>query len=242
MIYPQINRRILVTLAVLGLVVLQPVATHAQTLHYYDLTQGYSDAYGGPALTPNAGATRTSAGYSFGVDQGPNLTGGLSSLSSYSIEMVFSLAANNGSRGNGYQKLIDFKALGSDAGLYDLNGTLDFYSDADGTTTVFTPGQTADIMLTRNGTTNVVTGYAGGVQQFQFTDTNGDAVFASNSILFFQDDNNTGNQEAGSGLLKTISINGGVAAPEPSQSAALGLGLLGLSGLVLCARRHRISA
>lgn len=222
----------LATLAVLGL-----TRSASAQAHSYDLTQSYADAYGGPSLTPNGG-TRDSNGYTFAADQGPTLSGALTSLSSYSIEFVFSL---NGT--SGYQKLIDFKDVSpDDDGLYNLNGDINFYPYVfSAGSAVFTPGTPADVLLTRDGTTKLVTAYVDGVQEIQFTDTDDEAVFSSNDIHFFQDDTHTGGSESGPGLLKSININS-TAAPEPSPVAGLGLAGLLTAGLILKARRRRAAA
>lgn len=217
--------------ALAALALAAPHPARAQT-HSYDLTQSYNDANGGPALTPNGGA-RDSNGYAFAANQGPTLTGALDSLSSYSIDLVFSLDSTTG-----YQKLIDFKGLSSDNGLYNYAGSLVFYGATDNSGSVFTPGQIADVRLIRDGATQVVTGYVNGLQEIQFTDTSNNAVFSSNSILFFQDDSVT-HDESGSGLLKSITVS---ATPEPSSLVFFGLGPLGLAGLMLRACRRKGTA
>lgn len=218
----------LATLAALGLAPAQG--------HTYDLTQSFADQNGGPALNPNGG-TRTSAGYAFGADQGPTLTGALDSLSTYTIDFTVSLNANNGNRGNGFQKLVDFSSLASDTGLYDQGGFLNFFNIATAPTATFVPGQAETVLITRDAN-NLFTGYVNGVQQIQFTDTDNQAVFSSNIIRFFQDDNATSQQESGPGNLTRIDINAPAAAPEPSQFVALGIGILGLGALALKAKRR----
>src|SRR5207244_9329007 len=78
---------------------------------------------------------------------------------------------------------------------------LRFNPGAVGTTTLFTAGSYVQVALTRDAN-GIVTGYVNGIQQFQFTDTNNDAVIdANNSLRFFQDNlsgGNTGEASAGS--------------------------------------------
>lgn len=103
-------------------------------------------------------------------------------------------------------KLLDFKNLSSDAGLYvnDLTGELYF----NGATTIAPTGVTiptltgsyAQIVLTRDAATNLVTVYANGTEVFHFTDSTGLAVLgdkpsappSSDSYLTVFKDDETG--------------------------------------------------
>jgi Concanavalin A-like lectin/glucanases superfamily len=97
-------------------------------------------------------------------------------------------------------KVMDFKNLSSDAGLYvnDLTGLLGFYDGGamllGASSTPIVSGQYVQIVLTRDSTTNLVTVYANGVAQFSFTDSTGlavlgDATNTGNAFLtLYQDD------------------------------------------------------
>ncbi len=227
-------------------------AVVAQTpTHIYDLNGNYSDTLGGVALTGNGGTfDAANSLLVFGANQGPTLTGGINA-STYSIEMYVRLDATSG-----YRKLIDFKNLSSDNGLYDLDGTLDYYNIAAGTnTSAFTPTAFSDVFLTRDNATQLVVGYVNGVPQFSFTDTTADATFtATNQVVnFLQDDNATGQREASGGAADFIrtygtaltpaqvaarySVVSGAAAPEPGSIALLALS--GLPAVGMIARRRR---
>jgi concanavalin A-like lectin/glucanase superfamily protein len=122
-------------------------------------------------------------------------TTGLAGSNSYSIVMYFRFADTSG-----YRRILDFKNGTEDAGLYQLNGILDFYPDAGGSTPTIIAGTYAQVVITDDGGT--VTGYVNGQQQFQFDDTaNQDATIdANNTLRFFQDNTSgsgTGEDSAG---------------------------------------------
>jgi Concanavalin A-like lectin/glucanases superfamily len=100
----------------------------------------------------------------------------------------------------GITKVMDFKNLSSDAGLYvdDVTGLLGFYDGSAmllgaGSNPVVSGGY-VQIVLTRDSATNMVTVYADGVAQFSFTDSTnlailGDVTNTGNAFLtLYQDD------------------------------------------------------
>jgi hypothetical protein len=193
-----------------------PVLTHD-----YELKGNLKDANGGVALTSGGGSV-SSSGYSFAAGKGIELTSGVNS-SNYSIEMHVKLSTVSS-----YEKLIDFKNLTADQGLYVLGGHLDFFSFAEGTAAPITANTAFDLMLTRNSSTKVVTGYVNGVQQFSFVDSTGAAVFSTSNAWFLRDDNATGDREDSAGLLtrlriyngplsaaQVLSIHNGAVPPQP---------------------------
>lgn len=185
-----------------GFVVTAPTAAGVSLSHDYELIGNLNDSTGGPALTSGGGSISTS-GYSFAAGKGPSLSLAAINPASYSIEMRVKL-----SNISGYNKLIDFKNRVSDLGLYVLNGSLDFYSFASGNKTPIAANTFYDIVLTRNASTKVVTGYVNGVQQFSFVDTNGDAVFSA-APVFLRDDTHTNTEQSG-GVLSRLRIYSGV--------------------------------
>lgn len=221
--------RILGLAAALSLAALLPAS--AQT-HTYTLNNTYADFNGGPSLTPDGG-TLSAAGYAFAANQGLSLSNVLSG-SDYSIEMTFSL-----SDVTGYRKLLDFQDLASDDGLYLLNGHLNFYPVETGPT-LFAANQSITVDLTRDGTTQLVTGSVNGTQEFSFTDSSNRAVFSAPGglIHFFEDDNVTSKHEASGGTVTRITIDGmSSPVPEASTNASFGLFLLGLGGVAFSLRR-----
>jgi hypothetical protein len=84
----------------------------------------------------------------------------------------------------GWRRLLEFKNGTSDNGLYLLNGRLTFYPrPATGARTVGV-NEYVQVILTR-AANGVVRGFVDGAQQWQFTDTTGDALISSASVLFF---------------------------------------------------------
>ena len=169
--------------------------------HDYELKGNLKDANGGVALT-SGGGTVSASGYSFAAGQGIELSSGVNA-SNYTIEMHVKLASVSG-----YNKLIDFQNLAQDTGLYVLNGQLDFYTFAAGTTVSITANTAFDLVLTRNSSTKLVTGYVNGVKQFSFTDSTNAAVFTG-PAWFCRDDNHTSDKEASAGVLTRLRIYNG---------------------------------
>jgi hypothetical protein len=218
-------------------------ASGATLAHNYVLSSSLNDTLGGPSLVADGG-TQSATGYSFGANQGLNLSSALSNSDDYSILMDFSFSDLTG-----YRKILDFQDRASDNGLYNLNTTLDFYPVAAGGP-IFSPNVLARVVLTRDAGTKTVTGYVNGAQQLTFNDsTTPLAVFSAtnNIIRFFEDDNVTGQREASAGLATEIQIYNGAltgdqvallggpapvsGVPEPAALTLVGLGLLSL-GLV----------
>lgn len=166
-------------------------ADATQTTHIYDLTSGsYSDQYSGPSIVGHGG-TLTSSGYVQGPNQGLSLTGALDP-SNYSVEMVFSMQSL--SSPDGWVKLMDFKGLTSDYGLYTNGGTIWFYPT--GSSGVKLSTNTAnDMILTRDGATNGVVIYLNNVNIFSFTDTHG-LTSLTNNVLWFMNDDQPQNLES----------------------------------------------
>jgi len=238
------SRAGLFPLVVLGLATLAAAPPASAQTHVYTLNNTYADANGGPSLVPNGG-TLSASGYTFGQNQGLSLSGALASGSNYSIETLFTFSSLPGARG--YNKILDFKNLGNDNGLYDFNGFLQFFqggSFATSSTALIPAGTPVDLLVTRNGGTGLFTASINGVQQFSFLDTQSQAVFDSpnNIIQFFRDDTVTSGQESAPGTVTRITIN---AAPVPEASTTVSLGLLlalGLGGLVVGARRRKANS
>jgi hypothetical protein len=146
-------------------------------------------------------------------------------------------------------KVIDFKNLTQDSGVYNGQSVFEFY---DGTTEAalgtspagtLTTGTFIPFVLTRTDG-GVVTGYVDGAEAFSFTDTDGSATIGTvgqNQFLDFLIDDNDNPQdfisEGQSGEVANIQLyNGALTAaqvaalvPEPTSMAVLATAALGLS-------------
>jgi hypothetical protein len=207
----------------------------AEPTHLY-LMDDASDALGGAALTTLGGDFTSLPGrYSFGANQGFWLEGAINP-DVYTLDFAFSL-----DNVDGYRRLVDFKALTSDTGLYTLNTRLNFYNEITGPDDVFAAGKEARVTLTRDGD-GLLTGYFNGVQQFQFTDGAGLASFsATNGIgYFFRDDNEVAGEASGGAVdylriydvaltaTEVASLTSPVPEPASSLLAVAGIGLFAL--------------
>lgn len=84
---------------------------------------------------------------------------------------------------NKVRRILDFKNGASNSGLYaTADNKLRFNPNAVGSVSPLSAGVYMQVVLSRDAA-GVVTGYVNGAQQFQFTDTNNDAVIDSNNIL-----------------------------------------------------------
>ena len=150
-------------------------ASAATLTHAYNLNGTYSDALGGPALTPNGGSVAAN-GYTFGAGQGLDAAGLLNNDTNYSIAMRVEFSnLPAGNRGNGYIKLLDFTNLagvgGTDPGLYYFNGVLQFFSYIPSGSPAVSSGDFHTVVLTRDGTTNSMVLYLDGTPYETIDDT-----------------------------------------------------------------------
>jgi hypothetical protein len=189
--------------------------------------------------------------YSFGQSQGLSLSGALGANPGvYSIEMVFRLSDTDG-----YRKIIDFKNLASDTGLYDCSGELDLFPVASGSVSL-SAGVDAHVVLTRDAASHVV-GYVDGQEQFDFLDSAGYGVFdqPDNIIQLFKDDGATGGREVSAGAVEWIQIYDAALTPDevahlssdqptvPEPPAAVMIcSLLGALGIAAGLRRCKRAA
>lgn len=230
--------RSLITALVLSAAAVSQAATPT---HLY-LMDDASDVLGGVALTTLGGDFTSKAGhYSFGANQGFWIENAVNT-DVYTLDFAFSLDS-----ADGYRRLVDFKALASDTGLYNLNTRLNFYNETTGPDDVFVAGMQARVTLSRDGD-GLLTGYVNGVQQFQFTDTAGLASFsAANGIAYFFRDDDVVAGEASSGTIDylriyDVALTGGEVASLTSPVPEPATGLLAVAGIgvfALLRRRRR---
>ena len=179
-----------------------PVAPPPAPVHSYQLNNSLVDELGGPSLVA-LGGTLTATAYQFGQNQGLNLSSGDFDPADYSIEIVFTWSSLSG----GWQKIIDFSDKAVDNGVYTASNGLHFLNGPF-TPNLFVAGASRRLILTRDDATDVVRAYVGGTEVWNFVDAAGDAVFTGPDgiVRFFQDDNVTGQSEAGSGAIDRIRI------------------------------------
>ncbi|MFG6417153.1 LamG-like jellyroll fold domain-containing protein [Roseateles sp. DC23W] len=211
------------------------LAQAASPTHVYLMNDG-TDLFGGSSLTTFGGNFTTSAGrYSFGANQGFSLESAVNA-NVYTLDFAVSLDAVSG-----YRRLVDFKNLTVDAGLYNLNTGLNFYPVTTGPSGAFAAGQEVRVTLTRDAA-GLLTGYVDGTQQFQIDDAAQRATFSSGNAIayFFRDDTAvSGEVSAGSidylriydsalSAVEVASLASPVPEPATGLMAAAGLGLFAL--------------
>ena len=128
-----------------------------------------------------------------------NTTGLLASSNDYSVEMVVELTG-----ATGWRRLLDSLNRQSDSGLYiDPENNLDSFPSG-GASSPFTPNTFFDIFVTIDSS-NVVTGYFSGIQQFSETSPSLD--IATDTLGFFLDNVVAGGQgEWSSGNVALIKV------------------------------------
>ena len=138
-------------------------------------------------------------------------SGGLIPNGTYSLVLLFELQ-----NGSGWQRILDLGGGSNGRGLWSVNQHLRFWDAAEGSDSPLVAGTWVQAVLTRDGSTRQVVGYADGVQQFSFTDNSDQALITSgNTLRFFQDV--SGDDSAGS--VARIRLYDGVL--SASQAAAL---------------------
>jgi hypothetical protein len=200
-------------------------AASAATLrgdYQFDGTLG-SSCCGAPPLTdlgPNSYGEEVVGGSSrtvlrFPLSSGVSMPAGVIPSDSYSIAVQARLEEVGG-----YRRLVDFSTSTSDRGLYNLNGQLNFYPIATGSTfpAPIEANRYAHVVLTRDAA-GEVRGYVDGTEEIRFTDSSGDAVFpAGNDVRFFKDDALIGGEES-AGAVARIRVYDG--ALTPAEVAAI---------------------
>ena len=217
-------------------VLLAAAGTAGAQSHQYRLNGTLADDAGGPALVASGG-TLSSTGYSFGANQGLTLNAALGGI--YTIDMTFHFDTQRG-----WEKIIDFKNLSVDSGMYTQDNTWSFYP-VGGFGATAAAGVDARLTLTRDAA-NMVRMYVNGSQVGSFADNSNLANFGGNAAMFFYDDHVTGGREAAGGYVDYIrtydhaltaqQVANLAAVPEPETYALM---LAGLGLLAAAARRRR---
>jgi hypothetical protein len=165
----------------------------------YRMERGLRDQTGfGPELEP-LGGELDHGQYVFGPGQGLRMPDA-GVRGDYQVEINFRWFG-----GEGYQKIIDFKHAKDDGGLYFYNGSLTFYTLANGPTVE--PGQDHRVRLERNHLTHVVRAYLDLKPVFAFIDLDDAAVFDQGEGYLFVDDVTTRNEQ-GPGEVRWVNVRG----------------------------------
>src|SRR5262249_44111078 len=138
-------------------------------IHDYEFQGNLLDSLNpttGPALVkvgPGGGGTVNASNYSFNAGQGLTLTGALPSGNTDSIEMVFQFATAAPPSLGGFARIIDFSNRTLDQGLYDHQGKLSLFNYGDDPTVRFADNKDIHVVITRDGTTGLVSTYVNGI-------------------------------------------------------------------------------
>jgi hypothetical protein len=182
-----------------------PDAAGPSPIHRYRLDGTYGDDDGGPALVPQGGSF-DAGGYRFGMNQGLGLSGAMPvAIYTVDIKLALDLMA-------GWRKILDFKSLTDDSGLYVHDATFAFVEDAGNQVFVSSPplltaGTPFEVTLTRDSDGTVI-GYLNRSMQFSIVDRLGAGTFSDPNAFadFGVDDMSTGQQEASSGEIREIRV------------------------------------
>ncbi|MBM3457061.1 MAG: hypothetical protein FJX77_00795 [Armatimonadetes bacterium] len=167
-------------------------------LRHYPFRSNLQDATGlGPPLKALNGTVLADR-YAFAPGNGLVLeNSGISDH--YTLELVFRL-----DKVDGWQKVVDFHGREADAGLYVYEGQLQFYGHGSGG--LVSPGRDVRVTLERDRRNKRVRAALDGKVVVEFTDEEGDAVFAEGVAHFLVDDNATDGREASGGELRALRV------------------------------------
>lgn len=173
--------------------------------HRYRLEGMYADDHGGPALVPQGGSF-DAGGYRFGMNQGLGLSSAMP-VAVYTIDIKIALDVMTD-----WRKVLDFKSLKDDSGLYVHTSQLAFVEDAGNQIFVSSPplliaATPFEVTLTR-GTDGTVIGYVNRSMQFSISDSLGAGTFTDQNAFadFGVDDMPTSQMEASPGEIREIRI------------------------------------
>lgn len=181
---------------ILGLVFTGISGVQAAIISSYDFNYSLTDTEGvGPDLEA-LGGTLTSDGYTFSDNNGLRLSMGLGAVDQYAIEVGFRVTGSL----SGYQKIIDFKELSEDYGLYMSRGQVRFYSVSSGLASLELD---KDVVVGISLLNKTISLYLDNVLLGEFDD-DGTAVASTNVLNFFVDDFKTRQRETMSGTLNFL--------------------------------------
>lgn len=133
--------------------------------------------------------------YVFNSNQGFSIDVSDLVSSVYSIEMVLQL-----SEVESYARILDFKGLSTDVGVYARNSTVVFYQVANSNVRTLRPNDWFHLLLTR-APDNLFSAYINGVLAYQFKD-NSNLTRITRPLIFFDDDGT----ESRAGMLAVLNF------------------------------------
>jgi len=148
---------------------------------------------------PNGAGTVGNGYFSFGANQGLTMTGGVTDINCYSVELYFEFDELSS-----WRTIMDPGLSRSDRNLYVYSGGLSFYPFGT-SAVVFSPNVYAHVVATRNSDGTFI-GYVNGQQLISIND--GINTAAENNVIHFFEDNSSG--EASAGTVDYIRIYNGV--------------------------------
>ncbi|TWT94146.1 choice-of-anchor Q domain-containing protein [Neorhodopirellula pilleata] len=174
------------------------------------------DSFGGVSLTSSDIGVFINGGYVFEPGQGLSLYAGITNPREYAIEMTFEL----GDRTN-FQKLLDFKDLTLNTGLYNIDDVIYFYrenaSDVDSNIKI-QRGRQYNLLFTRVDATSEVQMLIDGELAFSFIDSNDQAVLSeANAVVHFFKDDNQISGDVASGIVTEIRIDNSPVVETPAE-------------------------
>lgn len=223
------------------------IPANAAVIGDFRLDGSLANAAGGTLSLSNNGGALGASGIAFGAGHGPSIAG-FANTGVYSVEVAFSLSTLSG-----WTRLLEFKGLTADTGLYSYAQRAYFYDSTISPQGDLMPDTMARLVFTRDGAGNSVA-YIGNNAVISFIDT-GNLATITSVLNFFNDDAVLGGEQS-AGFVDYIriydtalsadqvsslvppAVSGAV--PEPGTWAMMlaGLGFVGAANR----RRIRISA
>lgn len=195
-----------------------PPPTPPTIIHQYDFNGNFNDSVGSLPIVPVGGTLGTGPGFGtfnfsanpFPTGQGLRLPNAFVNPGDYSIEMRFQFDDNFS-----WGKVIDFKNLAFDAGVYTYYDSIGTYPNGgpyiSGPYNTFQINTYYTLLITREAATKLFVLYldsgAGFVEQARYIDLGDDAIFdgTNNNAYFFLEDT-VGSLDAKGGIVDYIRI------------------------------------
>lgn len=173
----------------------------ASLLHAFEFYTDLSDATGGAATISTSNGVITSGGMAFAANGGPTLDLP-ARLKTFTLAMKFRIDLTSGMR-----KLLDFKTLASDGGLYNLNTSLSFFDGLALTATgLVNPNIDHVLVFARDNSNDLVRIFFNDTLVASFVDSTELAVGYNGFIHVLEDDRTTSKTQASSGFLDYLRI------------------------------------